>query len=145
MDLVAVDYLQRGEGVPEEHLERRYLKSQPPQVAFQARCHGAYDLRVEADPGHAGKATLDSLLVGGDPVIHVGAFALQYAPAGLGRIERQPELPRQHVRSTQRQYAQRGPRRESVQYLVDRTVAPSGHDQTVPREGSELGGMIGVL
>src|SRR5215211_4729297 len=80
VDIVAIAYLQRGEPVPEEHFERRYLEGQPPQVALQARCHGAYHLRIEAYPGHTGEATLDSLIVGGDPVIHFGAFACQYAP-----------------------------------------------------------------
>src|ERR671911_689372 len=124
VDLLPDQHLQWGERVPEEHFERRQLKGQPPQVALQARCHCAYYLRVEAYPG---------------------AFAVQYAPAGLGRVERQPELPRQHVRRAERQDAQRGLRREPVQYLVDRAVAPGCHDQTVPRKRRKRGGVVGVL
>ena len=36
-------------------------------------------------------------------------------------------------------------RREPVQNLVHRTVAPGGHDQAVSGEGGELGGVVGML
>src|SRR5918997_1875220 len=98
VDLVAEEYLQRGEPVPEEHFERRKLEGQPAQVALQAWRHGAYHFRVEAYPGHTGEAALGSSIVCGDAEVHPGEFAFQYAPAGSGRVERKPELPRQHVR-----------------------------------------------
>src|ERR687894_462994 len=123
-DVVARGDPDGGEPVAEEHPEGSHLEGEAPQVALLARRHLADDLRVEADARHAGEAPLVAGLVYGDPEVDPRLPAL-YDPSAcpLG-VERQPELPRQHVR---------------------RAVAAGGHHQALPGLCRELRGVVRAL
>ena len=106
---------------------------------------GAYHFRVEAYSGHTNEAALGSLIVGGDargPPCSVRLPGVRHGELRTGRAaDRAPAPARSPYRAAVRPAASRKP----IQDFVDRTVSPSGHDQTVPRKRCKLGGVVGML